>query len=462
MGYGRVFGAMLVAFATITCLAFLGSRSEFSQVQPSNGTADTAIPPDQTTTTRIEDPTQTVSPPESKAINQLGGQFGPSVESLGGMGAEGAMGPNGETFRKPHYKEVEAPSGEDIFKLLTSHVWTNWEPGQKSSPFCAVGEGESLFHFHANGLYERRQPTALDEGGRWNLQPGPYQRWLVCLDNGERHLVKVFENNIIQLDDLQFQYPKQRIEPRADAKDFKSMEPLTLSGTLLDLKSILTARTWYRANDVNTSMYPATIDFLDDYTYVARSINGRQYPTGIWQATTTSALARGPVDAEGEGDYLKNYGAHLPIKLEGRDQLIIAGTPYLPKERLSSQGVLWLTGHQHLRVRVEYQKPIRRGVACRFDVYFVNLPDLSLQRFSVTKNYDHSYRLPNKELGKVEELAAIDLGNTQTGVGESKSFTLNVTFPEAGNQLYYLNAMMAGTTQHWDMRNVVEFRVTDN
>ncbi len=165
-----------------------------------------------------------------------------------------------------------------------------------------------------------------------------------------------------------------------------------------------------RANDLNTDRFPAQIQFLNDHTFVAHSIDGREYPLGTWYASTTSALATGPNDPQGESPSLKNYGARLPIKIVSREQLDIDGTAYVAKERLSDRGEIWL-GHDHPRIRIEYPMPIRRGVPCRFDVHFVNVPPVKLQRFSVTKNFEHNYRKPGGELSEVSELSAIDLNN---------------------------------------------------
>ncbi len=45
--------------------------------------------------------------------------------------------------------------------------------------------------------------------------------------------------------------------------------------------------------------------------------------------------------------------------------------------------------------------------------------------------------------------------------GESKSFSVDVVFPQAGDQWYYLNALIKGPSQFWDEREAFCFRILD-
>lgn len=208
MGVMRVFVPMLLVFFVCVVQAFRIDDHQVGQAPQPAATAQSPSLPSQPMDPPIaapqplahSDSSHPAPSPESAKPVPPGTQFG--LSSGLAMGAMGAP--------TPQYKAIDFLGGEDIFKVLTSYVWTDWEPNHQPSPFCGVGEGECLHKYHANGVYERGLANALSKGGRWNLQPGPHKRWLICFDNGERHLVKVFENNIIQLDDNAFKYPKQR------------------------------------------------------------------------------------------------------------------------------------------------------------------------------------------------------------------------------------------------------------
>jgi hypothetical protein len=105
-------------------------------------------------------------------------------------------------------------------------------------------------------------------------------------------------------------------------------------------------------------------------------------------------------------------------------------------------------------VHVEYDMPIRKGVPAKFDVTVTNirLGEVILQRFSLTREYGHDYRRADRTLQaeKVAELAALDLGEAVLARGETKTFSLSVTFPKAGRQRWYVNAMVLGPSQAWD------------
>ncbi len=144
----------------------------------------------------------------------------------------------------PNYAAVECTDGETIYKLLSSHVWTNWGPNRPTDPFCGVGEREYLLKLHANGSYDHYPVNEPSESGRWNLQVGPRQSFFVCFDNGMRKRVKLFEKNIVQLDE-QYLFPKERLVAPADAKNYAKAAPLVLSQLAEDKKAVLTSRRWY-------------------------------------------------------------------------------------------------------------------------------------------------------------------------------------------------------------------------
>ncbi len=364
-------------------------------------------------------------------------------------------------------KAIDSTRGDVVFSLLTSQVWSN-RPSDQKHPFgmCPVGEGDSEFRFMADGTYEHRWiplaggETVVRAKGRWNLQLGHDKMWIACLDNGERHVVTLMEGGSIRLDG--FKYPSSKLDTPA-AKSLHELPAISLPAEVEQRNSILSSRVWHRANDIDLDRFPATIEFRSDFTYLAHSAAGRAYPIGTWYATADKVFAVGQPDAQGESYNLKSYGAYLPVVISNADQLVIGNTPYVPHESISGKGTIHhFGGHgPPIRVQVEYAMPIRQGIPCRFDVHFISAPDMTLQRFSVTKQYDHGYRKPDGTIAQVDELAAIDLKNVTLKAGESKSFSVDVVFPQAGDHSYYLNAMIKGTSQHWDEREAVCFRIQD-
>ena len=362
--------------------------------------------------------------------------------------------------------EMDSVSGDVVFKTLTSNSWSNAPTRERPFGFCPVGEGDSEFRFLASGEYQHQWhslasgETVIKASGRWMLQQGHDKKWLACLDSGERHPITLFGDGRIQLDG--WKYPWQKLEPETNTKSLLNLDVIIFPDEVKKRNGVLTSREWHRANDVNLDRFPAKIVFREDFTYMAYSATGREFPIGTWYATSQAASASGPRDPDGEGEYLKNYGSYFRIEIDHADQLIIESAPYDPKERIGSKGTIWqFGGYSNIRVRVDYDVPIRCGVPCQFDIHFSEMPEMTLQRFSITKEYDHGYRRPDGSIAQVEEIAALDLMETMMHTGESKSFKVNVTFPESGDRSYYLNALIRGATQHWDEREAMTFRILE-
>ncbi|MBL8816637.1 MAG: hypothetical protein JNL58_11450 [Planctomyces sp.] len=365
-------------------------------------------------------------------------------------------------------KPLESTHGPTVFAAVTSRVWTNRAP-EAGRPFglCPVGEGDSEYRYLASGEYEHRwlpltkgEPV-IKASGRWNLQRRFDKHWVVCLDTGERHTVTLLNNGAIDLDGRK--YPARVLQAPLDPNAWEKMQAIRLQESVLQRNTILTSRVWHRANDVNLDRFPTTIEFRADYSYRAVSGSQRKYPTGSWYATEKSALAVGPRDPQGEGDYLKDYGAFLRIDIESDNRIIIENTPYVSKEDIGKRGMIRHFGGygDPIRLELTYEMPIRRGIPCRFDLHCVSAPDMTLQRFSITKEYCHEPRNPDGTMAQMEETAAFDLKNSFVNEGESKSFSFDVTFPESGDHTFYLNAFIKGATQNWDEREAVMFHILE-
>ncbi len=127
-------------------------------------------------------------------------------------------------------KAIDSTRGDVIFSLLTSQTWTSRAPDHKH-PFgmCPVGEGDSEFRFLADGSYEHLwiplvgRETVIKATGRWNLQRGHDKKWFACIDNGERHVVTLLEQGIVQLDG--FKYPNPYWKHRLMQKFFTKCQP---------------------------------------------------------------------------------------------------------------------------------------------------------------------------------------------------------------------------------------------
>lgn len=368
---------------------------------------------------------------------------------------------------------VDSSDGEAIFRLLTTRTWTNRAPDFKHPfGFCPVGEGDSEYRFVASGEYEHwfhllsGPEPILKASGRWTLQRNPCGRWHACLSSGERFPVTLHEGGRIQLDG--WKYPLKELNVAAKPGSISELPPLELPEEVKARIQILTSRTWHRANDVNLDRFPATVRFRPDFGLDAHSASGREHPIGTWYVTGDSALGSGPPDPLGEGDYLRNYGAFFRIEIVAKDLIVLENAPYVPAENMATRGTIWDIGVREIsggaepamRVEVVYDRPVRRGIPCRFEIRFVNAHEVVLQRFSITEDYDHHYRQPDGSLATVNELAAIDLGDTPLPAGGSRVFQMTAVFPDSGEHTYYLNAMLRGHTQA-DKREAVTFRIAD-
>lgn len=363
-------------------------------------------------------------------------------------------------------KAIDSSQGTVILSKLTAHIFSNRAPGFKH-PFglCPVGEGDSEFTFSANGHYEHRwiplsgEKPLVRVSGKWNLQPGPNGTWLACFDSGERHLVTLFDSGAIQLDG--WKYPLRKVAAGPESLSVDGLPAIQLPESIKQRIAVLTSHAWYRQNDVNLDRYPAMIEFQKDFTYKAYTPSGRSYPAGFWYASADKIHLTGPRDEHGESDYLRDEGAHAAIEIDNPNRIIIDSAPYVTKEQLSTKGVIWSIGgyKKELTVRIEYDMPIRKGIPCRFEVTFVQTPNMIAQRFSVTNGFEYEYRKPDSPIKSAKEIAAVNLNDTLIGEQETKSFSLDVTFPESGQHTYYLNALIKGPTQNWDLNEAFTFQV---
>ena len=111
--------------------------------------------------------------------------------------------------------------------------------------------------------------------------------------------------------------------------------------------------------------------------------------------------------------------------------------------------------------------PIRRGVPVRFDVTVTNAgrEPLTLERFSLTRSYSNYGRnvgdtgqalvLPEDEIGDH------DLERFELQPGKSHRFALSASFPQAGAQWVYFNALISSTRQNWDTHHPHNLLVRD-
>ena len=108
--------------------------------------------------------------------------------------------------------------------------------------------------------------------------------------------------------------------------------------------------------------------------------------------------------------------------------------------------------------QIEYDMPIKASVANTFDVEITNVADLkqtrplTLQRFSLTHEYIQNYRAENNTIAQVKEIAAKNLENKILLPGETYRFFIEAIFPQIGKQSLYINNLMYGPTQDWDIQ----------
>ncbi|MCA9050785.1 MAG: hypothetical protein KDA89_18730 [Planctomycetaceae bacterium] len=350
-----------------------------------------------------------------------------------------------------------------IFSQLTRNSWTTDVLDERHPD-------RTVFRFHADGTYRIDLLTdyAIDPGeGAWNFLQDDDGTWWLMFDNGQR---EQFRFN----DDRTLTFLGNRLQPDEPLEQTRTVDQLasiTVPEPVQQAAAHLCSNRWQLSNDLNLYRQPTSVEFYPDWTYRTTYRYGECHTQGTWYATARPLMPgahAAPIQAGSSLSKCDTRGPrpeHLNVEHLEEIGLLINGELYVPQEAATNRAVIWaLFGYSHVvRVRVQYDMPIRQGVPHRFDIEFTivdrDMSDLTLQRFSLTEKYDQGYRLAKHELGEIEEIAAADLKSEVLRRGDVHKASIVATFPKAGTQFVYFNAMMYDDRQDWDTRFAYELRV---
>lgn len=342
---------------------------------------------------------------------------------------------------------------EKIFLALTANSWTGLPPNRPAFPPMDY----SVASYRADGTWSFEFFTDYHipaEMGKWNLQFVQGQ-WYLCRDDGARGAIGLNDDRTIKLGFGKF-YPHEPLKREPGQKAAK-LPKLVLVPEVQEIVRRLTAHKWKRANDMDLFMEPTLVEFRPDWTFAATYRGGECTSAGTWYATAKEIGAHSPTGrCDRPSD--NSSGDWLTAQVIDDGRILVNWDLYVPESEPLPRGILWaLFGYSDVvRIRIEYDMPIRRGVPAAFDVTFTNLGSepLTLERFSLTREYSNYGRSVGDRGKKLElpgdEVVAHDLAGKVLQTGESHSFRLNVTFPEAGQPGFYFNALVSGTSQNWD------------
>lgn len=354
-------------------------------------------------------------------------------------------------------------TADEIFKTLTAHTWNTDPPGERRGP----GPDYSVTTFGADGTWFTQHFTDYPvpaRTGKWNLQRGAAGDWSLCRDDGQRHLVILNADGTLTLTFGRL-YPAKPLKPDPQW-NAKTLPTITLTPQVQQIVERLTVRGWTRTNDLDLRMEPTHIRFSRNWTYVATYRSGACTSKGTWYATAEEISA---ISHAGRCDDRPGTGGdQLTANVIDDSRILINHDLYVPEDEPTKRGIIWaLSGYDGVTaIRIEYDMPIRTAASIRFDVKITNSGNapLTLERFSLTHSYDN-YGRDASEAGKAivlpMEMAGKDLQRVDLAPGKSHAFALSTTFPEAGTQWLYFNALITGASQNWDTHSAYEVTVRE-
>ena len=396
------------------------------------------------------------------------------------------------SFADQSHQPLNNLSREEIFKRLTKNKWIDRDPAKAQKTTNTEPLGFMPFDFGWNysltlrpdGTYSWTQASDAvpqpSDAGKWNFEQNAAGDWFLLFDNGKRQRFTMNEDGSLTLDLDLWKLALYPGKPITDDQLFTAdtLPSLPMNPGLVSVIDRLTAQKWKRANDLNLNREPTRIEFRKDWSYVATYRNNECENKGWWYAALVDkqfeekhdrslkgvdvmVRAASPLHTcyQQEGDNSVRT-EHFKGKLLDNGFLWLGYDLYVPEDYQLEKGVIGeILGYSDVvRIKVTYDMPIRAGVANNFEVEVTNLGErrynnpITLQRFSVTEDYAiRDYRQTNNyEIAHAEEIAGKDLGLKQLKVGETYTFSLEVTFKKRGKQKFYLNALMYGPTQKWD------------
>jgi hypothetical protein len=145
------------------------------------------------------------------------------------------------------------------------------------------------------------------------------------------------------------------------------------------------------------------------------------------------------------------------IQILADGTVVVHGDLYVRQDTQLKKGVIWAVGGYEgvIRIRIEYDVPLRPGKANRFNVEMTNVrPDygdaaVTLERFFITDLFPSDDPRINPVGTVVHETAVQDLRNTRLERDQKHQFSVNVLLPAKASG-FYVNVLTKCPSQRFD------------
>ena len=363
-------------------------------------------------------------------------------------------------------KQEKSQTRQEIFEQLTKNSWCN-----KSLTADSLFPDYTDYSFKPDGTYEWHEITdytpSPSGSGRWNFEQNSAGKWILLYDTGERLPFMLNENNTITLDEVQkdgsFTLDETQLLPCEAITANKryteaTLPPIAIPPLVKARTNMLTANKWKKSNDLNLEYRPTLIEFKQNFEYKTTYRFGACENNGNWYATADAIVGKSKINTCDQRD--PTYAEGFAATILDNGFLLLGDDLYVPENSPLTKGIIWnVPGYSDVvNIKIEYDMPIKASVANTFDVEITNVADLkqtrplTLQRFSLTHEYIQNYRAENNTIAQVKEIAAKNLENKILLPGETYRFFIEAIFPQIGKQSLYINNLMYGPTQDWDIQ----------
>jgi len=343
----------------------------------------------------------------------------------------------------------------EVFTKLTANLWCN---KSEDSPFM----GYSEYQFKANGeykIYGFNDYSSSTSTGKWSLEKSFDEDWILLYDNGLRTRITLNYDGTLTMGPNNAKINPCEPLIVSDPYTAETLPEVQLPDEVIQRIDQIIAQKWKRTNDFDLNFKPTSIEFKKNHEYVTTYRYGECQNHGDWY--TGGSGIRG----SSLSDKCDSRGSDNPetiyLDFLGNGHLFRHTDLYVPEDYPLDKGIIWkVGGYSHVvEIKVKYDMPIKKGIPNQFDIEMTNVgqskshESLELDRFFITEKFDYNNYIKDSE-GKTihlsDEIAAIDLNSKILKRGETHIFSLNVTFPESGEQSMRINSLIIGPTQNWD------------
>ncbi len=354
--------------------------------------------------------------------------------------------------------EKQDSKKKEYIRALTEHYWCNISSGMFGSSVS--------YQLRPDGTYSHRVHTdvpEVDRHGFWNIEQAPDKTWLLLTDDGQRQPITIHSSTSISIGregggnlsvckNEKPKLPPVSILPILKIPDF-----------LVEAKRKLTAHRWKKSNDLFLFYLPTQIEFKDDFTYTTTYRNGECQNTGNWQVMSNrkSLILFSANDDKAPCDTRNSrYGESIAGRMLANGNLLTQGDDYyVPENEVLKKNIIWrIFGYDVADIQVQYETPIKAGAPNKIDVKITHAATsdepgpLTLQKFQILKE-------PPNSSNDNQTIASYDLHDYVLQPGQSRSFSLDVIFPEKGQNFIYIGVSMYGSRQAWNTYESYDFNV---